>query len=171
MTGGQHGEKLCWRIDFKGPIPVEKGLRAAVALGKLCGRPARQEGKMAVIRPEWAIANPLAPGPDAYAPPDRRAPEDPPSGVAFLRGQTGDRSQSNEGSARNLDALIRRIAGTSMDEIDSVIRELEGMREMLRDEGERVSREIAGYAGLSQASMSAMQVISDSLRAWKGRTE
>jgi hypothetical protein len=68
MTGGQHGEKLCWRIDFKGPIPVEKGLRAAVALGKLCGRPARQEGKMAVIRPEWAIANPLAPGPDAYAP-------------------------------------------------------------------------------------------------------
>jgi len=45
------------------------------------------------------------------------------------------------------------------------------MREMLRDEGERVSREIAGYAGLSQASMSAMQVISDSLRAWKERTE
>jgi len=128
---------------------------------------------MAVIRPEWTIANPLASGPDAYAPPDRRAPEDPPSGarVAFLRGQTGDRSQSNEGSARNLDALIRRIAGTSMDEIDSVIRELEGMRQMLRDEGERVSREIAGYAGLSQASMSAMQVISDSLRAWKERSE
>ena len=58
-----------------------------------------------------------------------------------------------------------------MDEIDSVIRELEGIREMLRDEGEQVSREIAGYAGLSQASMSAMKVISDSLRAWKGRSE
>jgi len=128
---------------------------------------------MAVIRPEWATANPLASGPDAYAPPDRRVPEDPPSGarVAFLRGQTGDRGQANEGSARNLDALIRRLAGTSMDEIDSVIRELEGIREMLRDEGERVSREIAGYAGLSQASMSAMKVISDSLRAWKGRSE
>src|SRR5262245_48875785 len=127
---------------------------------------------MAVIQPEWASANPLASGPDAYAPPDRRLPEDPPSGarVAFLRGQTGDR-QANEGSARNLDALIRRLAGTSMDEIDSVIRELEAVREMLRDEGERVSREIAGYAGLSQASMSAMKVISDSLRAWKGRSE
>src|SRR5262245_43833755 len=128
---------------------------------------------MAVIRPEWAMTNPPASGPDAYAPPDRRAPEDSPSGarVAFLRGQTVDRSQSNGGSARNLDGLIRRIAGTSMDEIDSVIRELEGMRQMLRDEGERVSREIAGYAGLSQAAMSAMKVISDSLRAWKGRSE
>ena len=30
---------------------------------------------MAVIRPEWAIADPLASGPDAYAPPDRRAPK------------------------------------------------------------------------------------------------
>jgi hypothetical protein len=128
---------------------------------------------MAVIRPEWATANSLASGPDAYAPPDRRVPEDPSSGarVAFLRGQTGDRGQANEGSARNLDALIRRLAGTSMDEIDSVIRELEAIREMLRDEGERVSREIAGYAGLSQASMSAMRVISDSIRAWKGRSE
>jgi hypothetical protein len=128
---------------------------------------------MAVIRPEWAAANPLASGPDAYAPPDRRVPEDAPSGarVAFLRGQTGDRGQANEGSARNLDALIRRLAGTSMDEIDSVIRELEAIREMLRDEGQRVSREIAGYAGLSHASMSAMKVISDSLRAWKGRSE
>jgi hypothetical protein len=128
---------------------------------------------MAVIRPEWATTNPLASGPDAYAPPDRRVPEDPPNGarVAFLRGQTADRGQSNEGSAGSLDALIRRVAGTSMDEIDSVIRELERMREMLRDEGERVSREIAGYAGLSQVSMSAMKVISDSLRAWKGRSE
>src|SRR5262245_17810383 len=128
---------------------------------------------MAVIRPEWATANPLASGPDVYAPPDRRVPEDPPSGarVAFLRGQTGHHGHAKCGCARNLDALIRRHAGTSMDEIDSVIRELEGIREMLRDEGERVSREIAGYAGLSQASMSAMKVISDSLRAWKGRSE
>jgi len=38
MTGGQHGTKLCWHIDFKGLIPVEKDLRAAIAVGKLCGK-------------------------------------------------------------------------------------------------------------------------------------
>jgi hypothetical protein len=38
---------------------------------------------------------------------------------------------------------------------------------MLRSEGERVSREIAGYASLSHASMTAMKVISESLTQWK----
>jgi hypothetical protein len=38
---------------------------------------------------------------------------------------------------------------------------------MLRNEGERVSREIAGYASLTHASMTAMTVIADSLKQWK----
>jgi len=38
---------------------------------------------------------------------------------------------------------------------------------MLRNEGERVSREIAGYASLSHAAMTAMKVIGDSLMQWK----
>jgi hypothetical protein len=47
------------------------------------------------------------------------------------------------------------------------IRELERVRELLRNEGERISRDIAGYAGLSQASMAAAKIISDSLKIWK----
>ena len=38
---------------------------------------------------------------------------------------------------------------------------------MLRKEGERVSREIAGYATLSNAATTAMKVITDSLTQWK----
>jgi len=38
---------------------------------------------------------------------------------------------------------------------------------MLRDEGERVSRESAGYAGLSQTSMTVMKFIADSIKQWK----
>jgi hypothetical protein len=38
---------------------------------------------------------------------------------------------------------------------------------MLRSEGERVGREIAGYASLSHAAMTAMKVIGDSLMQWK----
>jgi hypothetical protein len=46
-----------------------------------------------------------------------------------------------------------------MEEIDRVILELQGVRDTLRSEGERVSRDISGYASLSHASMSAMRVI------------
>ena len=41
------------------------------------------------------------------------------------------------------------------------------INDMLRNEGERVSREIAGYASLSYAAMTAMKVIGDSLTQWK----
>jgi hypothetical protein len=44
---------------------------------------------------------------------------------------------------------------------------LESVREMLRNEGERVSHEIAGYASLSHAATTAMKVITDSLTQWK----
>ena len=87
--------------------------------------------------------------------------------VAFLRRQRNDAEMPAEPAAENLNALIRRVAGASMEEIDRVIGELQGVRDMLRSEGERVSRELAGYASLSHASMTAMKVIGDSLKQWK----
>ena len=64
-------------------------------------------------------------------------------------------------------ARIEELHQKSVEEIDRVILELQGVREMLRSEGERVSREIAGYASLSHAAMTAMKVIGDSLTQWK----
>jgi hypothetical protein len=87
--------------------------------------------------------------------------------VAFLRRQRGEMEAAPDPAAENLNALIRRVAGASMDEIDRVILELQGVRDMLRSEGERVSRELSGYASLSHASMTAMKVIGDSLKQWK----
>jgi hypothetical protein len=127
------------------------------------------EGKMAVITSEWA-ANPLGhQGPESYAPLDRRAPEEPTGGarVAYLHPQTAEHSQPNDRSAENLDVLIQRAAADSMDEIDNVIRDLESMREMLRNRGEQASRYVAGYASLCQASMTAMKIISNHLKVWK----
>ena len=69
--------------------------------------------------------------------------------------------------ADNLNQLIRRVSGASMEEIDRVIAELQTVRDMLRHEGERVSREIAGYASLSHAAMTAMKVIGESVTQWK----
>ena len=69
--------------------------------------------------------------------------------------------------ADNLNGLIRRVSGASMEEIDRTIAELQSVREMLRREGERVSREVAGYASLSHAAMTAMKVIGESVQHWK----
>ncbi len=73
----------------------------------------------------------------------------------------------NQPIAENLNGLIQRVAGASANEIDRVILELQGVRNMLRGEGERLSREIASYAGLNHAAMTAMKVIGDSLEQWK----
>ncbi|MFA6267244.1 MAG: hypothetical protein WC670_16190 [Pseudolabrys sp.] len=70
--------------------------------------------------------------------------------------------------AENLSALIRRVSSQSMEEIDRVILELQSVRDMLRQEGDRVTREVAGYASLSHASMTAMSVIGESIKQWKG---
>jgi hypothetical protein len=85
--------------------------------------------------------------------------------VSFLRRPRSEAEPAADPSADNLNALIRRVSGASMEEIDRVILELQGVRDMLRKEGERVSREIASYASLSHA---AMTVIADSLTQWKG---
>jgi hypothetical protein len=87
--------------------------------------------------------------------------------VAFLRRQRSELEAANDPAAENLNALIRRVAGASMEEIDRVILELQGVRDMLRSEGERVTRELSSYASLNHASMTAMKVIGDSLKQWK----
>jgi hypothetical protein len=87
--------------------------------------------------------------------------------VALSRRQRNDPETAGDPVADNLNTLIRRVSGASMEEIDRVILELQGVRQMLRDEGDRVSREIAGYASLSHAAMTAMTVIADSLTQWK----
>ena len=76
------------------------------------------------------------------------------------------RSEANA-PAENINALIQRVAAASTEEIDRLIIELQGVRDMLRSEGERVSQAISGYASLSHASMTAMKVIGDNLRQWR----
>ena len=135
---------------------------------------------MSAIRPDRNAAEKF--GPEKYAPPERLADIDQAAAaavegeirefvrrdVSFLRRQRGELEPAGEPAVNDsLNALIRRVSGASMEEIDRVILELQGVREMLRNEGERVSREIAGYASLSHAAMTAMKVIADSLHQWK----
>jgi hypothetical protein len=150
---------------------------------------ALEELDMTAIRPDrlGADRGPEKTGPEAFAPnrksPDRLSEVDQAAAtafegeirefvrrdVAFLRRhqRNSETEQAPEPIVDNLNVLIRRVSGASMEEIDRVILELQGVREMLRSEGERVGREIAGYASLSHAAMTAMKVIGDSLTQWK----
>jgi hypothetical protein len=88
--------------------------------------------------------------------------------VTLRRRQPSD--GADETGVENASNLIDRVSGASIQEIDRVIAELQMMRDMLRREGERVRRELTGYAGLSQSAMASMQVIADTLAQFKPET-
>lgn len=147
---------------------------------------------MTAIRPERLGTDMIGPekpgpGPETF-PPNRKAPHklsevDEAAASAFegeirefVRRDVVRRPRSgaepvSDPVSENLNVLIRRVCSGSMEEIDRVILELQSVRVMLRHEGERLSREIAGYASLSHASMTAMKVIADSLTQWKSGPE
>jgi hypothetical protein len=55
--------------------------------------------------------------------------------------------------ANNINQLLGRVAGTSVQEIDRLITELQTLRDTLQSEAARVQREIVEYATLSQAAL------------------
>src|SRR5262249_23687494 len=69
--------------------------------------------------------------------------------------------------ANNISTLLQRVAGTSVQEIDRLIAELQTLRDLLHEEGARVQREIAEYAHLSQSAMQSTKIIAESLGKWK----
>jgi hypothetical protein len=79
------------------------------------------------------------------------------------------RQETGDTAVDSISSVIERVSGASVTEIERVIAELTTVRDMLRSEGERVQREIAGYASLSQAAMTSMKIIADSMAQWKSQ--
>src|SRR5262249_57278610 len=73
--------------------------------------------------------------------------------------------------ANNISTLLQRVAGSSVQEIDRLITELQTLRDMLQEEGARVQREITEYAHLSQSAMQSTKIIADSLGTWRATGE
>ena len=84
--------------------------------------------------------------------------------MATLRRQP---ENDSEMVASNISSLLQRVAGTSVQEIDKLISELQTLRDMLQNEGARVQREIVEYATLSQAALQSTKIIAESLTGWK----
>ncbi len=99
--------------------------------------------------------------------------------IAYLRRPGGGVSPSAEvpldataeATVNSVNSLIQRVAGTSLSEIENLISELEALRDLLHNEGQRVQREIAGYAQLSQAAMKSTRMIADNVEQWKRAAE
>jgi hypothetical protein len=94
--------------------------------------------------------------------------------IAYLRRQqpvaspeTAPVEPNTEATVNNVNSLIQRVAGTSLAEIEKLISELESLRDLLHAEGQRVQREISGYAQLSQAAMKSTRMIADNVTQWK----
>jgi hypothetical protein len=86
----------------------------------------------------------------------------------FMRSDAAGLRQppENDGKivADNIGSLIQRVSGSSVQEIDRLISDLQILRERLHDEGERVRREIVEYATMSQAAVQWTKIIAGSLR-------
>jgi hypothetical protein len=69
--------------------------------------------------------------------------------------------------ADSIGSLLKRVAGSSVQEIDRVIAELQTLRNLLQNQGARVQRDIAEYAHLSQSAMQTTNVIAENLAKLK----
>ncbi len=90
-----------------------------------------------------------------------------------LEGEIGELVRRDPGASplqqenSELAALVQRASGTSVQEIQKLIAELQILRDMLQNEAARVQREIVKYAILTQGARQSMRTISESLSFWK----
>ena len=73
----------------------------------------------------------------------------------------------NELVANNINSLLQRVTGTSAQEIDKLITELQMLRDRLQSEAARVQSDIVEYATLSQAALHSTKIIAESLSQLK----
>jgi hypothetical protein len=78
---------------------------------------------------------------------------------------------TGDAAVTQVNSLIDRVSGASVREIEKLIAELESLRDFLQTEGQRVQREISGYAQLSQSAMSSTKIMVESVAKWKSAIE
>jgi hypothetical protein len=67
--------------------------------------------------------------------------------------------------------VMERVATSSISEVEGLIRELEQLRDSLRQESSRIQREIEGYARLSEEATKSTKIIAESVAQWKNALE
>jgi hypothetical protein len=68
-----------------------------------------------------------------------------------------------EATPESLNSLLGKVSETSMHEIDSLIDELHTLRVRLQNDSDRIQRDIAKYAALSEQVMQMTKIVADSV--------
>ena len=79
---------------------------------------------------------------------------------------SGNGSNESEGNVE-LASMISQISFQSVQEIDRLIDGLQGVRQKLDDDGDRIQRDIAQYATFSQSIVDLAKIVSDGMAAIK----
>jgi hypothetical protein len=67
----------------------------------------------------------------------------------------------------DVNSLVQRVAGVSLDQLDDAIVDLRHLRDFLHSEGERIQGEISGYLQLNHIAMGSTKSIVDNIVQWK----
>jgi hypothetical protein len=78
-----------------------------------------------------------------------------------------DEPEDNSQFVIDVNSLIQRVAGVSLDQLDDVIVDLRQLRDFLHSEGERIQREISGYLQLNHIAIGSTKSIVDNVVQWK----
>jgi hypothetical protein len=93
----------------------------------------------------------------------------------LLRGKmaNGSAEVSVEGEERNveLSSMISQISFRSVQEIDHLIDGLQGIRQKLDDEGDRIQREIGQYVSFSHSIVDLTKIVTEAMTAIKTAPE
>ena len=82
-------------------------------------------------------------------------------------GYIRDEPENNSQFVMDVNSLIQRVAGVSLDQLDDVIVDLRQLRDFLHSEGERIQREISGYLQLNHIAIGSTKSIVDNVVQWK----
>ena len=105
--------------------------------------------------------------------------EQRPSGASNSSLESLERTQVDEGVGvfsklegeirEHVGSVVQKVSGTSVQEVENLIAELQILRGKLQNEAARVQREIRDYAVLIQGAKKSITTISGSLSFWKDR--
>ena len=92
----------------------------------------------------------------AFAPAGKRNP-----------GRIAREPESSTQVVTDVNSLVQRVAGVSLDQLDDAIVDLRQLRDFLHSEGERIQREISGYLQLNHIAIGSTKSIVDNIVQWK----
>ena len=88
-------------------------------------------------------------------------------GELVRRDATAPRLQQENNNEPNVGSLVQKVSGTSVQEVEKLVAELQMLRSKLQNEAARVQREMVGYAALLRDARKSIETMSDSLSFWK----